>query len=76
MIKFPGEKRNAFDFYADRISKVPNYGFVAGDEILDFIVYCMSNDEDLSPTEYWKLMDLVSACYAKLMEENYNEGWN
>lgn len=76
MIKFPGEKRNAFDFYSDRIKNVPNYGLVAGDELLDFIIYCMSNDEDLSSTEYWKLMELVSACYRKLMEENYNEGWN
>lgn len=75
MIRFPGNKSDAFNFYADRIDQVPNYGLVAGDEILDFIIFCMSYDENLTSTEYWELLERVSCCYKKLLEVNYNEGW-
>ena len=65
----------AFDFYAGRIEAVTNYGLVSGDELLSFIIFCMSYDKDLSYNEYWELMERVSGCYKKLLEDNYNEGW-
>ena len=65
----------AFDFYAGRIEAVPNYGLFAGDEMLSFIIFCMSYDTELSYYEYWELMERIPACYKKLLEDNYNEGW-
>lgn len=70
------EHSKAFSFYAGRIAAVPNYGLVAGDEILNKIQICAQMDSALSYEEYREIMDLIDRCHRKLMEVNFNEGWN
>lgn len=74
MIRYVG-KSEAFNFYADRISQVPNYGFVAGHNLLNVIHRCAFLDEELPYNEYQIIMDRIEECHRKLMEVNYNEGW-
>ena len=75
MIRYTG-KTEAFNFYADRISMVPNYGFVPGMNLLNVIHRCAFLDKDLPYQEYLLIMDRIEECYRKLMEVNFNEGWN
>ena len=66
----------AFDFYVGRIESVPNYGFVSGHNLLNVIHRCAFFDSDLSYNEFCDILDRINACHRKLMEVNYNEGWN
>ena len=75
MIRYTG-KSEAFNFYADRISQVPNYGFVSGQNLLNVIHRCAFFDSDLPFNEYQQIMERIDECYRKLMGVNYNEGWN
>lgn len=68
-----------FDFYRGRIESAPSYGFKAGHELLDLIQRCAKHDmyvAFLTSTEYNTIINLCEKAHIKMMEENYNAGWN
>ena len=71
--------REIYDFYRDRIESAPHYGFVAGNELLDLIQRCAKHDmyvAFLTSDEYNTIINLCEQAHIKMMEENYNAGWN
>ena len=64
------------DFYKDRIKACPLYGFKSGHEILATITRCAFWDYMLTPEEFNSIIILAEKCHIKMMEENYNAGWN
>ena len=64
-----------FDFYASRIESAPNYGFRSGHEILACVGRTALNDSCLTLAEFEQIMNLLEAAHIKMMEDNYNEGW-
>ena len=65
-----------YEFYKGRIISCPSYGFKAGHEILDLIIRCAYADSTLTKDEYNSIIKQADTCHKKLMEDNYNEGWN
>lgn len=65
-----------FDFYKDRISQAPAYGFRAGHEILTVILRTASGNSFLTEQEYLRIINLCEQAHIKLMEDNFNAGWN
>ena len=65
-----------FDFYKGRIESCPSYGFKAGHEILKTITRCALWDSFLTPEEFTIIIILAEKCHIKMMEDNYNAGWN
>lgn len=65
-----------FEFYMGRIDSCPSYGFQAGHEILDFVLRCAGADSTLTREEYNSIIKQADFCHIKMMEENYNAGWN
>lgn len=65
-----------FKFYQDRINSTRNYGLKAGDEILLLIRRCAFNDSFLTTSEFDIIINLCNDMHNKLMEDNYNAGWN
>ena len=65
-----------FEFYKDRISKVHNYGFRAGHEILMVILRTAFWDSFLTEQEYLRIINLCEQAHIKMMEDNFNAGWN
>ena len=65
-----------FDFYKGRIESAPNYGFTSGHEILRFILRTAFNDSLLTLEEFDSIINLCEQAHIKMMEENYNAGWN
>ena len=64
-----------FDFYRGRIESCPNYGFSSGHEILDTVVRCAFYDSFLTDDEFNTIINLAERCHIKMMEDNYNAGW-
>ena len=65
-----------FDFYRGRIESAPNYGFVAGHELLRYVSRCAFNDSYLTLEEFDSIINLCEKAHIKMMEDNYNAGWN
>ena len=65
-----------FEFYRDRIASCPNYGFKSGHEILHTITRCAFNDSMLTDREFNSIIILAEQAHIKMMEDNYNAGWN
>ena len=65
-----------FDFYKGRIESCLSYGFKAGHEILKTIIRCAFWDSFLTEDEYNSIINLCEQAHIKMMEENYNAGWN
>ena len=65
-----------FDFYVDRINACRNYGLKAGDEILHVITRTAFRDSMLTDSEFNSIMILAEKAHIKMMEDNYNAGWN
>ena len=65
-----------FDFYKCRIESAHNYGFRSGHEILKVVIRTSFNDSLLTPDEFATIINLCEEAHIKLMEENFNEGWN
>lgn len=66
------------EFYRDRILSCPHYGFKAGHELLDLIQKCAYHDmyvAILTSDEYISIINLCYKAHIKMMEENYNAGW-
>lgn len=73
------ETSERFDFYLGRLAVVHHYGFVAGEAMLSTIHSCAYYDRDhdyLTHSEFMSIINLCQAAHIKLMEENYNAGWN
>lgn len=69
------DKMTLFDFYKDRISSCPFYGFKAGHEILRTVTRTAFYDSQLTLHEFNSIMILAEKCHIKMMEDNYNDGW-
>ena len=68
--------RGAYDFYRGRIESAPHYGFIAGYDILRTVTRCAFNDSYLTIDEFDSIINLCEKAHIKMMEENYNAGWN
>lgn len=66
----------AYEFYRDRLTACPLYGFKSGHEILELVLRCASSDSSLTAEEYNSIIKQAYLCHIKLMEDNYNEGWS
>ena len=65
----------AFLFYRDRLSACPSYGFKSGHEILKTVTRCAFHDSTLTEEEYHNIIMLAEMAHIKMMEDNYNAGW-
>ena len=78
---YPGtvahEKPGAYQFYVDRLLSVPQYGLVAGTDLIKLICRCAFNDGCLTDRE---ATAIISICHDPrvhnlLMEVNFNDEW-
>ena len=65
----------AFDFYKDRLSACPSYGFKAGHDILYTVTRCAFNDSQLTDDEFNSIIILAEEAHIKMLEDDYNAGW-
>ena len=65
-----------FNFYRGRLNSAPNYGFKSGHEILKTVTRCAFWDSTLTVDEFNSIMILAEQAHIKMLEENYNAGWN
>ena len=65
-----------FKFYKGRIESCPSYGFIAGHDILRVILRTAFNDLELTDAEFDSIINLCEKAHIKMMEDNYNAGWN
>ena len=65
-----------FNFYRGRIESAPSYGFVAGHDILRVILRTAFEDSELTDGEFDSIINLCQQAHIKMMEDNYNAGWN
>ena len=65
-----------YDFYVERINACRNYGLKSGDEILHVITRTAFRDSFLTEDEFNSIIILCEDMHKKLMEDNYNAGWN
>lgn len=66
----------SFDFYKGRLLACPSYGFKSGHEILKTVTRCAFWDSTLTLDEFNSIMILAEIAHNKMMEDNYNAGWN
>ena len=69
-------REGVFDFYMGRIESAHLYGFKSGHEILKTVTRCAFWDSFLTPDEFNSIIILAEQAHIKMMEENYNAGWN
>ena len=65
-----------FDFYRGRIESAPYYGFKQGHEILNMVQRTAFYDSFLTNEEFNSIINLCEQAHIKMMEDNYNAGWN
>lgn len=65
-----------YNFYKGRIESAPQYGFVAGHDIIRIVCRCAFNDSYLTLQEFDSIINLCEQAHIKMMEDNYNAGWN
>lgn len=63
-------------FYVSRINACPAYGFKAGHAILHVITRLAFHDSKLTNDEFISIINLAEICHIKMMEDNYNAGFN
>lgn len=68
--------QGVLNFYIRRIQSVPFYGFKSGSELLAVIMRCALSDELLTRDELDIIINLCEQAHNKLLEVNYNDGWN
>ena len=66
----------AYDFYKGRLKSAPSYGFREGHKIMCMVTRCAFWDSTLTVDEFNSIMILADKCHIKMMEDNYNAGWN
>ena len=67
---------SVFDFYRGRLESAPSYGFKCGHDILHMVTRCAFWDSNLTPDEFNSIIILAEQAHIKMMEDNYNAGWN
>ena len=65
-----------YNFYLGRIDSCPLYGFKSGHDMLQTIIRTALNDSFLTDFEFDNIMKEADKCHIKMMEDNYNAGWN
>lgn len=65
-----------FDFYRGRIESAPCYGFKQGHAILNMVQRTAFYDSLLTDEEFNTIIKLCEKAHIKMMEDNYNAGWN
>ena len=65
-----------YKFYSDRIKACRNYGFKSGHELLHLVLRTALHDSCLTDAEFDNIMKEADVCHIKMMEDNYNAGWN
>ena len=65
-----------YNFYVGRIKSAPSYGFVSGHEILKVICRTAFHDSYLTDEEFISIINLCEKAHIKMLEDNYNAGWN
>ena len=68
--------KELFQFYSERINACPNYGFKSGHEILKVVIRTSYWNSALTDDEFITIMNLCELMHKKMMEDNYNAGWN
>ena len=63
-------------FYLERIDAAPAYGFNAGEGIINTVISAASGDVTLTEDEFELIIEMVNKCHIKMLEVNYNDGWN
>lgn len=66
----------AYEFYRGRLIACPSYGFKQGHEILCMVTRCAFWDSTLTDEEFNSIIKQADTAHIKMMEDNYNEGWN
>lgn len=66
----------SYEFYKGRLEACPSYGFKSGHEILELVLRCACADSSLTADEYTSIIKQAERCHIKMLEEDYNEGWN
>lgn len=69
------KRTEVFDFYMDRLRACPSYGFKAGHEILTTVTRCALRDSALTDYDFNIIMKTSEKMHRKMMEDNYNAGW-
>lgn len=67
--------QGVYDFYRDRIASCPSYGLTAGHDLLRLVLRCAMSDSLLTREEFNTIITLASVAHIKMMEDNYNAGW-
>lgn len=65
-----------YDFYRDRLMSAPNYGLKGGHQIIATVCRCAFHDSLLTNEEFSNIIKLCEDAHIKVLEANYNEGWN
>lgn len=71
------EKPGAYQFYVDRLLSVPQYGLVAGTDLIKLICRCAFNDSCLTDGEATAIIEICHdpRVHNLLMEVNFNDEW-
>lgn len=69
---YPG----VYDWYIDRINAVHNYSFKTALEMVGMIIRCASSDKMLTWQEFNSIIKQCDTLHNKLLEEDFNNGWN
>ena len=64
-----------YEFYIDRLRSCPSYGFKSGHEILRMVLKTAFHDSELTDREFDNIMKEADKAHIKMMEDNYNAGW-
>ena len=67
----------AYQFYVDRLLSVPQYGLVAGSDLIKLIYRCAFNDGCLTDCEATAIINICHdpRVHNLLMEVNFNDQW-
>lgn len=68
--------KEVMDFYRGRIEASHVYGFKVGHDILKMVTRCAFWDSLLTGEEFNTIIILCEKAHIKMMEDNYNAGWN
>ena len=69
------DNMTAFDFYKDRLCACPSYGFNCGHDMLKMVTRCAFWDSTLTLDEFNSIIILAEKAHIKMIEDNYNAGW-
>lgn len=68
--------KELYEFYRGRVESTPLYGFKSGHEILKTVCRTSFHDSYLTTEEFDSIINLCEKAHIKMMEDNYNAGWN